>query len=251
MNCEWHCDRCGYRAPADEWDANMVGVWEPCPKCPRGIARVEPARKPKPTRGPLAPWLKVVCALLMVIGCVPETTHVAAVPFGAVPESALAPLLDDEGRRCNAGAIGSGVLVTAAHCYPEGERRSYTDGDTWAHSDVWTPRRARLVRADRQLDYALLAPEAGFGEWLGVRMMRRGEIVAAIVWRDEEWVALPDTSGEPGHFDGVVPIRKGDSGSPVVGVDGSLLGVVTTCTWSKEKRVCLGGGTWRPVGDLL
>jgi hypothetical protein len=196
-----------------------------------------------------------LAALLCVVGCVASLpAPVPRGPFVATPEVALAPLLWSGDRRCNAVAVGPTRLVTAAHCVDGDQLPRHVDGWTWARSNGWSPLdRVVVARADEKRDYAVLHVHEPRPSWLRVRHMRRGERAAAVVWRPDGWRLLIDESGEPGYFGASVLIMHGDSGSPVIAEDGSLLGVVTQCVrkHGEPSHTCSGGGKWRPLGGLL
>jgi hypothetical protein len=162
---------------------------------------------------------------------------------------------------CGATAIGARHVMTAAHCLakrdnrplpvePGAEGPGYVDGATWAASaGGFAPLVATVVVwSDVARDLAMLETAEDLPAWLPVRSVADREPVWAIVQRaaPTRFDELLDESGEAGWLS-TAPVEVGDSGSPVVGADGSLVGVLVSCEGDVEAQTCRGGGWYTEV----
>lgn len=179
---------------------------------------------------------RVALAIALVVGCVPVPQTPARLAYPA----ARVDLEYRGDARCGAALIGPTLLVTAAHCV-HGQHRYRRDGAAVSHG-------LDLIALNSADDVAWFRTRAPVDAWFRRRAAVDGEHVFALVRRDDQWVALAETSGVVGHFSHGVPIRHGDSGSPVVGADGAIVGIVVTCfVKTGVPGVCIGGGNWRPL----
>jgi S1-C subfamily serine protease len=130
---------------------------------------------------------------------------------------------------CSAFAVDARTFLTAAHCVPETGRVAL-DGTPFAASAVDIRRDidvAWLVTDDTdQPELARLrAPD--FARWLPLRAPRLGEHVRVIrpfnggSFEGRIFVVQPNGAGAD------LPVVPGDSGAPVVGDDGSAVGVAS------------------------
>lgn len=129
-------------------------------------------------------------AVLMLSGCSPS--------YG--------PGVEMPRRNCGAVAVARGVLLTAAHC---------------AKNDP------NLIVADESRDLALVRGESEVAA--EVRRGVEGEAVAACSPIHRVCVGGRLLREGVGHWEADLNISAGWSGSPVIGLDGALIGVVVAC----------------------
>ncbi len=191
-------------------------------------------------------WLSAVALALTAFGCVPAS---------AMPAVALVVRTGNDWERfCGAVAIGPRTLLTARHCLRGGTSVAYVTREVWEHTSDGAYM-AHVVRQSKARDLAWLRTYGpAFESWLPLRGVERGETVAAIA-PIADWRGALGTTGDtftafqtpdsilPSHtasaLDGsfrasTLSVQPGWSGSPVLGGDGALVGIVIGCSQRYE-----------------
>jgi hypothetical protein len=167
------------------------------------------------------------------------------------PESPVVALLDAAGdTRCSAFAA-RGMLLTAAHCIPDGaesvdylRRASYTVGVD----------RASVLLVSREEDWAVLdpGPDARLPEFsLADPVPGEVSTQAAIAdWEPARGTLLESYyAGETVRWSAELDVEPGWSGAPII-QHGRAVGILQTCrgeTWPIERCVRPGFVTFFPV----
>lgn len=154
--------------------------------------------------------------------------------ISSTPKSPAVVLLSSAGRpSCGAVAVAPHRLLTAAHCVSWGderEKRYVTDAQWRRTVSYYSVAKVVAVNSSRDLAWLETAPSASRLPFVDVRDAVEGEAVYSIA-PAFEWQIHPGqiVAGAAGFAFSSLTIEHGWSGSPVLGADGKLVGIVSAC----------------------
>jgi S1-C subfamily serine protease len=164
--------------------------------------------------------IRAYVAALLLVGCA------AGVP--TTVDSAVAVVMRNDEPACSAFAISPHELLTASHCVGD-DTVQIVSRETWIEtSDGYTE--AQVVSRDEDRDVVVLQVPTTFPTFFRMREPQEGETVFAIGgmfdWRRSTGTVQPGA----GFFrDSTITIKHGWSGSPVIGADGFVVGLIHSC----------------------
>jgi len=173
--------------------------------------------------------IRALLIALALLGCAP-----------CKPQDPIVVILRDGQPVCSGFAVGPNQVLTAAHCVGDRPDVAIVTAEQWAHtSHGFTLAHVQLVDSSR--DIASLSSDHIFDVPLKMRGPVTGETVYA---RSIMFGEITDGNVLPGagsFVDTTMSIIPGWSGSPVLALDGSVVGFVHSCiaTVHGLHRKCL------------
>jgi S1-C subfamily serine protease len=145
------------------------------------------------------------------------------------PSSPVFALTRDGLPVCSAFAVSPTELLTSAHCVDSEGDFGVVSREVWRKTSDAT-KEVQIVELDEDRDIARLRIDVPLEVFFTTRKPRVGEPVTAIGaafdWSQSRGEVLP---GFGFYLDSTLSIRHGWSGSPVIGDDGKVVGIVARC----------------------
>lgn len=216
-------------------------------------------------------WCRLIRWLTMAVATLTACMPPGAMAAEALPAVALVATTDagELSRYCGAVAIGPRTLLTARHCLRGKTAVRYVTQELWEGTSDGAYM-ATTMRQSEGRDLAWLRVQGpAFATWLPMRGPREGETLRTVApiagWAvDVGFAGIPfravntpellmpfhdeapeDPAGAIGQFwSSSLSIQPGWSGSPVLGVDGALVGLVIACAKRIELVPMTDGLGW-------
>lgn len=163
-----------------------------------------------------------VAAAIALAGCSPVVGRAPAL------DASIVVVMQDGFPVCSGFAIGESIVLTAAHCLRDDATPAVVTSRQWL-TQTQSSTEAEVVSVDLARDLAVLSVDHSFADPLRQRAPITGEQVFA---RSLKFggIEYGNVLAGAGYFrDTTLSIRLGWSGSPVLGHDGRVVGVVHSC----------------------
>jgi len=151
------------------------------------------------------------------------------------PEDPVVVILRDGLPACSGFAVDAGHVLTAAHCVGDRSEVAFATASQWQHTARGFTL-ARVEYVDRARDIASLSSGFNFQSFLKLREPTEGESVLARSVFFNATTRGTVLAGAGFFRDTTMGIQFGWSGSPVLGGDGKVVGLVHSCLAAGEGR---------------